>query len=155
MNFWKMLVLCKKNCKITLLAANNAFFNWFSWLSTFFKGNLVITYNIDATTRILRNKDDFRLPTYKKTYTQNSMWYDGLKLFNELTPAMKEHRNLERFKETIFNWLKQRFPVVWIKSFVYYQIYVNKIISLWDTLINYYIIIIIIFLIFIAFWEFL
>jgi hypothetical protein len=47
-----------------------------------------IIYNRDATTSILRNKDDFRLPTYKKTYTQNSMWYDGLKLFNELTPAM-------------------------------------------------------------------
>jgi hypothetical protein len=68
-----------------------------------------ITYNRDATTRILRNKDDFRLPTYKKRYTQNSMWYDGLKLFNELTPAMKEKRNLKRFKETIFIWLKQRF----------------------------------------------
>jgi hypothetical protein len=68
-----------------------------------------ITYNRVATTRILRNKDDFRLPTYKKRYTQNSMWYDGLKLFNELTPAMKEERNLKRFKETIFIWLKQRF----------------------------------------------
>jgi hypothetical protein len=47
-----------------------------------------ITYNSDATTSILRNKDDFRLPTYKKTYTQNSMWYDGFELFNELTPAI-------------------------------------------------------------------
>jgi hypothetical protein len=56
-----------------------------------------ITYNRDAPTRILWNKDDFRLPTYKKTYTHNSMWYDGLKLFNELTPAMMEDRNLERF----------------------------------------------------------
>jgi hypothetical protein len=71
-----------------------------------------ITYNRDATTRILRNNDDYRLSTYKNTYTQNSMSYDGLKLFNELTPAMKEERNLERFKDTIFIWLKQRFPVV-------------------------------------------
>jgi hypothetical protein len=47
-----------------------------------------IIYNRDATTSILRNKDDFRLPTYKKKYTQNSIWYDVLKLFNELTPAM-------------------------------------------------------------------
>jgi DNA-binding MltR family transcriptional regulator len=30
------------------------------------------------------------------------MWCDGLKLFNELTSALKEERNLERFKETIF-----------------------------------------------------
>jgi hypothetical protein len=61
-----------------------------------------ITYNRDAITRILRNKDDYRLPTYKKTYKQNSMWYDGLKLFNEITPAMKEEQNLGRFKDTIF-----------------------------------------------------
>jgi hypothetical protein len=70
------------------------------------KNNLVpeymneeISYNRDATITTLRNKDDFRLPTYKKTYTdtQNSMWYDGLKLFNELTWAMKEEcSNLEQ-----------------------------------------------------------
>jgi hypothetical protein len=73
--------------------------------------NNEITYNRDATTRSLRNKDDIKLPTFKKTYTQNSMWYDGLKLFKELTPAMKEKRK-NRFKDTIFIWLKQRFPVV-------------------------------------------
>jgi hypothetical protein len=30
------------------------------------------------------------LPTKIHTYTQNSMWYDGLNFFNELTPAMKD-----------------------------------------------------------------
>jgi exonuclease III len=70
-----------------------------------------LTYNRDATTRNLRNADDFRLPAYKKTYTQNSMWYDGLKLFNELGPAIKEERNINRFKESVFVWVKQRFPV--------------------------------------------
>jgi hypothetical protein len=38
-----------------------------------------ITYNRDATKRILRNKDDFR---YKKTYTPNSMWDDGIISFS-------------------------------------------------------------------------
>jgi hypothetical protein len=32
-----------------------------------------ITYNRDARTRILKIIDDFRLSTYKKTYTQNLM----------------------------------------------------------------------------------
>jgi hypothetical protein len=71
-----------------------------------------LTYNRDATTRNLRNADDFRLPAYQKTYTQNSMWYDGLKLFNELGPAIKEERNINRFKESVFVWVKQRFPVI-------------------------------------------
>jgi hypothetical protein len=61
--------------------------------------NEEISYNRDATIRTLRNKDDFRLPTYKKKYTQNSMWYNVLKLFNELTWAMKEEfSNLEQTK---------------------------------------------------------
>jgi hypothetical protein len=42
LNFWKILILHKKNRKITLLAVNKAFFNRFSWLSTFFEFNLVI-----------------------------------------------------------------------------------------------------------------
>jgi hypothetical protein len=48
-----------------------------------------MTYNRDATTQILRIADAFRLPIYKKTYTQNSMWYDGLILFNELAFTIK------------------------------------------------------------------
>jgi hypothetical protein len=39
------------------------------------------------------------------------MWYDGLKLFNELGNAIKEERNINRFKESVFVWVKQRFPV--------------------------------------------
>jgi hypothetical protein len=43
--FWifeKFWSCATKNRKITLLAVNNALFNRFSWLSTFFEGNLVI-----------------------------------------------------------------------------------------------------------------
>jgi hypothetical protein len=38
-----------------------------------------ITYNRDTTIRIFRNAVDFRLPIYKKTYTQKSMWYSPKK----------------------------------------------------------------------------
>jgi hypothetical protein len=62
--------------------ANN---EWISISLILIKNNLVpeyvndeITYNRDETIRILRYKDDFSLPTYKKTYTQNSMWNDVL-----------------------------------------------------------------------------
>jgi hypothetical protein len=47
-----------------------------------------ITYNRDATTWTLRNADDFRLPIYKKTYIQHSMWYDGPNIFNKLAPTI-------------------------------------------------------------------
>jgi hypothetical protein len=42
--FEKFWSCAKKNLKITLLAVNNAFFNRFSWLNTFFEGNLVIVW---------------------------------------------------------------------------------------------------------------
>jgi hypothetical protein len=33
-----------------------------------------LLYTIEATTRVLRNAVDFRLPRYNRTYTQNSLW---------------------------------------------------------------------------------
>jgi hypothetical protein len=48
-----------------------------------------VQYNRDATERVLRNTNDFRLPKYNKRCTHNSMWHDGLKLFNELQTVVK------------------------------------------------------------------
>jgi hypothetical protein len=72
---------------------------------------LIIEMQQHGTLEMLHH-DDSRLSAYKKTYTQNPMWYDRLKLFNELGPAIKEERNINRFKESIFVWVKQRFPVI-------------------------------------------
>jgi hypothetical protein len=54
-----------------------------------------------------------------KWHTRKTQCGTMVKLFNELTPAIKEEQNLERFKETIFIWLKQRFPVVSIYNRLY------------------------------------
>jgi hypothetical protein len=54
------------------------------------KNNMVPGHmNEDNFKIILRNADDFRLPTYKKT---------GLKLFDELKAAIKQEIVLDRFR---------------------------------------------------------
>jgi hypothetical protein len=56
--------------------------------------NEEVVYNRNATSRILRNAD-FILAKCKKTSTQNTMWYKGLKLFNELESAIKRRESTE------------------------------------------------------------
>jgi hypothetical protein len=68
-------------------------------------------YNRHVTARTLRNADDFRLPRYNKSYTQNSMWYEGLKLFSSLPSELKDEPSLNHFKVAITAWLKEKFPV--------------------------------------------
>jgi hypothetical protein len=64
---------------------------------TYLQGEIL--YTREATTRTLRNADNFRLPRYQRSYTQNMMWHDGLQHFNELPTEAKRERNIERFKE--------------------------------------------------------
>jgi hypothetical protein len=70
-----------------------------------------ILYTHEATTRTLRNADDFRLPRYQRSYTQNMIWHDGLQLFNELPTEAKRERNIERFKEYAREFVKERFLI--------------------------------------------
>jgi hypothetical protein len=54
----------------------------------------------EATTRVLRNADDFRLPNDNKSYTQNSLWHAGLDDFNKLPiTAVKQNENLNFSKK--------------------------------------------------------
>jgi hypothetical protein len=66
----------------------------------------------DATARTLRNAEDFRLPRYQKTSTQNMIWHNnGLRVFNALPPSVKQGRNLDEFKCQIFEIMQEQFPV--------------------------------------------
>jgi hypothetical protein len=53
-----------------------------------------LLYTREATTRMLRNADDFRLRRYNRTYTKNSLWHDGLNEFNKLPLNVKNSDNL-------------------------------------------------------------
>jgi hypothetical protein len=46
-----------------------------------------------------QNADDFRLPGYNRTYTQNSLWHVGLTEFYKLPLNVKNSDNLNYFKD--------------------------------------------------------
>lgn len=55
-------------------------------------------YISNVTNRTLRNSNDFRLPNYRYETTRNSIFYEGLKLFNEMPNEIKQAQTLIRFK---------------------------------------------------------
>jgi hypothetical protein len=70
-----------------------------------------LIYTREATTCVLRNADDFHLPRYNRTYTENSLWHAGFKKFNKLPINVKTSENLNYFKEDIRKHLKLKFPI--------------------------------------------
>jgi hypothetical protein len=59
----------------------------------------------------LRNADDFKLPRVNKMFTQNCVFYSGLKLFNELPIEIKQSHNFNEFKRKCSVYIKQKYPI--------------------------------------------
>lgn len=58
----------------------------------------------------LRNKDNFKLPNYTKVFSQNSLFYKGINLYNNIPVLIKNSRTLEMFKKDCGKWVKESFP---------------------------------------------
>jgi hypothetical protein len=76
-----------------------------------------LLYTRGATIRMFSNGDDFPLPRYNGTYTQNSLWHAGLNEFNKLklnVKIVKWRLNGGKRKEnsSIF----KKFPALWTRS---------------------------------------
>jgi hypothetical protein len=54
-----------------------------------------LIYTREATTHVLSSADDFCLPRYNRTYTQNSLWHAGL---NKLPINVKTSDNFLKKK---------------------------------------------------------
>jgi Reverse transcriptase (RNA-dependent DNA polymerase) len=57
----------------------------------------------------LRNNNNFRLPKYNKTMSQNNLFYKGLKMFNEIYDEIKNESELTEFKRKIEEYVKIKF----------------------------------------------
>jgi len=57
-----------------------------------------ITMVREAQTYPLRNENDFRIRMQRTTLAQNSLFYKGLKIFNELPRNLKNENNIHVFK---------------------------------------------------------
>lgn len=55
-----------------------------------------------------RNKNEFRLPMYKKAKTQNNIFYKGVKQYNELNKEIKDEKRIHIFKNKLNKWIKEK-----------------------------------------------
>lgn len=67
-----------------------------------------LVYNREVHGRNLRNKDDFRLPNRKKNCSQNSLFYRGVGLYNDMETEAKSCRRLSEFKKLCLEFVKKR-----------------------------------------------
>ena len=54
-----------------------------------------------------RRRDDFKLPSYRKSSSMNSLFYKGLKLFNDLPNSIKNCINNNQFKRLSIMYVKE------------------------------------------------
>lgn len=78
-------------------------------LPDYLKNEMNYVYN--TSDRNLRNAQDFRLPKYKLDTTRNSIFYEGLKLFNNLPQNLKEIQSLPKFKLECKKHIMQSFQI--------------------------------------------
>lgn len=67
-----------------------------------------LTTNFEITEITTRNCKNYRLPNYKLSLTQNSIFYRGVELFNKLNESDK-HLSISRFKSTVKKQLYHKF----------------------------------------------
>lgn len=70
-----------------------------------------IKYVHNVNRRTLRNSNDFRLPNFKANTTRNSIFYEGLKMFNSLPNILKELNSLVKFKSECKKFVKENYPI--------------------------------------------
>lgn len=59
----------------------------------------------------LRSNENFRLPKYKTSITRNSIFYEGIKLYNGLPKAIKDITNLNTFKTKCKDYVMNETPI--------------------------------------------
>lgn len=67
-----------------------------------------VTYGRDVHRYNTRRAGDLRLPSYKKSCTQNSLFYKGYSLYNELPETARRTSNLREFKSICKTFVRQR-----------------------------------------------
>ena len=73
------------------------------------KSNYDLITNIDISGRDTRSAGNLRLPKYKKSLSQNSIYYRGLALYNELPIHVKNIREIATFKKELKNYVSKHF----------------------------------------------
>lgn len=71
-----------------------------------------INYNRTEHGMNTRNRNDFKLPRISSERAKKNIYYNGLKLFNELPNEIKNEVNIVRFKENCFTYIRDNYPIL-------------------------------------------
>lgn len=63
----------------------------------------------DQHQHFLRNNSDFMLPGFYMARTQNSLFFNGCKIFNSMPSIIKEETNFNKFKKLCINFVKEKY----------------------------------------------
>lgn len=61
----------------------------------------------ETSTHETRNKNELRLPKYKKAKTQNNIFYKGVKQYMELNTLLRNEKRMHIFKNKLNKWIKE------------------------------------------------
>lgn len=64
-----------------------------------------IEYNYNTHNRETRNKNEIRLPNLRSEFARKSIFYNGLKLYNDLPSALKNETNINSFKRLLIQYI--------------------------------------------------
>lgn len=68
-----------------------------------------IKYNYEVATRSLRRQSQLNVPNLRKEKTRRSIFYNGIKLFNELPSQIRKSEKLNEFKRKCVKYVKENF----------------------------------------------
>lgn len=62
--------------------------------------------------RNTRNRNNYRLPLVRTEQMKKNIFYNGLKMYNELPQHMKEMENINAFKKECSKYVKEKFEII-------------------------------------------
>lgn len=65
-----------------------------------------LQYASDTHNRNTRSRNEIRLPNFKSDFARRNLFYNGVKLFNELPIVMKNETSLAKFKKLLLNHIR-------------------------------------------------
>lgn len=74
--------------------------------------NLIFTRQIHAVNTRQNNNNLLRLPAYRLEQTQRNIFYNGVKLYNELPRDIKSIETLNRFKIECTKYIKTHYEII-------------------------------------------
>lgn len=70
-----------------------------------------LEYVRDTHNRLTSARNELRLPNFKSDLGRKSLFYNGVKMYNELSNEMKNESNVNKFRQQLLNYVKENVTI--------------------------------------------